>query len=123
MSKNKNGEIIKKSVSVKPDSKQLAWQELEFTCFIHFGVNTFTSREWGDVLKDLSLSCQKHGLKLGVYLSPADLYQIEHPQGVYGNQSRYSWRQIPRPVSDRPFANQHAFYYQVDDYNEYFMNY
>ena len=27
----------------------------------------------GDVLKDLSASCQKYGLKLGVYLSPADL--------------------------------------------------
>ena len=34
----------------------------------------------GDVLKDLSASCQKYGLKLGVYLSPADLYEIENPE-------------------------------------------
>lgn len=26
----------------------------------------------GDILKDLSESCRKYGLKLGVYLSPAD---------------------------------------------------
>ena len=31
----------------------------------------------GDILKDLSASCQKYGLKLGIYLSPADLYQME----------------------------------------------
>ena len=31
----------------------------------------------GDILKELSLSCKKYGLKLGVYLSPADLFQIE----------------------------------------------
>lgn len=48
----------------------------------------------GDILKDLSASCQKYGLKLGVYLSPADLYQIEHPQGLYGNLSPYTERTI-----------------------------
>lgn len=41
----------------------------------------------GDVLKDLSASCRKYGLKLGIYLSPADLYQIENPAGLYGNLS------------------------------------
>ncbi|WP_260143919.1 hypothetical protein, partial [Elizabethkingia anophelis] len=44
----------------------------------------------GDILRDLSKSCQKYGLKLGLYLSPADLYQIENPKGLYGNLSQYT---------------------------------
>lgn len=118
-----------------PSEKQQAWQELELTAFIHFGVNTFTNQEWGDgtedpaifvpehldtdqwvrtlkdagfrlviltckhhdgfclwqtettdhsvkaspwrngegdVLRDLSASCKKYDMKLGVYLSPWD---------------------------------------------------
>lgn len=76
----------------------------------------------GDILKDLSASCQKYKLKLGVYLSPADLYQIENPEGLYGNLSQYTKRTIPREVTDRPFANQTKFEFVVDDYNEYFLN-
>lgn len=72
----------------------------------------------GDILKDLSASCQRYGLKLGVYLSPADLYQIESPNGLYGNLSPYSWRTIPRPVEGHPFANPTTFRFRVDDYNE-----
>ena len=37
----------------------------------------------GDIMKELSASCQKYGLKLGIYLSQADLYQIESPEGLY----------------------------------------
>ena len=76
----------------------------------------------GDVLKDLSASCRKYGLKLGIYLSPADLYQIENPAGLYGNLSKYSMREIPREVPGRPFANKKKFRFYVDDYNEYFLN-
>ena len=76
----------------------------------------------GDVLKDLSASCQKYGLKLGVYLSPADLFQIENPEGLYGNLSKYTKRTIPREVPGRPFANPTKFEFVVDDYNEYFLN-
>jgi len=178
-------DVLHKAVSVKPHKRQYEWQKNEFTAFIHFGVNTFTGREWGtgfedtkifnpthldtdqwceaiksagmklviitakhhdgfclwqtrytkhsvassnwrngkgDVLKELSKSCKKYGLKLGVYLSPADLYQIENKNGLYGNGSRYSERIIPRKVSSRPFKNKRTFKFKVDDYNEYFMN-
>jgi len=178
-------ELIRQAVGVKPSDRQLAWQQLEFIGFVHFGVNTFTGREWGtgkedpaifnpekldtdqwcrmmkaagmkqviltakhhdgfclwqsrytahsvasskwrsgkgDVLRDLVESCRKHGLKVGVYLSPADLYQIENPAGLYGNLSKYTERTIPRPVPGRPFRDKRTFKYVVDDYNEYFLN-
>ncbi|MDE5677273.1 MAG: alpha-L-fucosidase [Phocaeicola sp.] len=76
----------------------------------------------GDILKDLSESCRKYGLKLGIYLSPADLYQIENPEGLYGNLSKYTKRTIPREIPGRPFKNKTKFEFVVDDYNEYFLN-
>ncbi|MDF2190630.1 alpha-L-fucosidase [Paraflavitalea sp. CAU 1676] len=76
----------------------------------------------GDVLKELTASCAKYGLKVGIYLSPADLFQIESADGLYGNLSKYTQRTIPRAVSGRPFANKTTFQFEVDDYNEYFLN-
>ncbi len=35
-----------------PSASQLMWQRMEFTMFCHFGVNTFTNREWGDGKED-----------------------------------------------------------------------
>jgi len=76
----------------------------------------------GDILKELAASCKKYGLKLGVYLSPADLYQIENKNGLYGNLSAYTERTIPSPVAGRPFKNKTTFRFKVDDYNAYFLN-
>ena len=35
-----------------PTPSQLAWQRDELALFIHFGVNTFSNREWGDGTED-----------------------------------------------------------------------
>jgi alpha-L-fucosidase len=33
--------------SIRPSERQLAWQEMEFYAFVHFGMNTSTGVEWG----------------------------------------------------------------------------
>lgn len=38
-----------------PTRQQLEWQQMEFTCFLHFGINTFTGNEWGDGKEDPDL--------------------------------------------------------------------
>jgi alpha-L-fucosidase len=37
---------------VKPSPQQVEWQDLEFGVIIHFGLNTFQDREWGDGTAD-----------------------------------------------------------------------
>lgn len=178
--------VLVKAISAVPNKDQLAWQKLWVYAFIHFGVNTFTDREWGtgkedpalfnpsdldcrqwvdtlkaagcsmvmmtvkhhdgfclfpsrytrhsvasspwkdgkgDVFRELTVACAAAGLKVGVYLSPADLYQIESKGGLYGNKSAAVDSVIPTPVEGRPFSAGHRqFNYKVDDYNRYFLN-
>lgn len=128
-------ELLEKYVSVVPNHKQIMIENMEFYAFVHFGMTTFTGKEWGDgttppskfnpvnldtdqwceaiasagakgvlltakhhdgfclwqtktteysiknspykggkgdIVAELRKSCDKYGLKLGIYLSPWD---------------------------------------------------
>ena len=48
-------EKVDMAARLVPSPQQLEWQQLELTAFLHFGINTFTNREWGDGKEDPAL--------------------------------------------------------------------
>lgn len=89
----------------------------------------------GDVVRAVADAAHARGIELGVYLSPADLYQLRtnptNPAGYYGNGSAKVRSVIPTdpasfladPSKGRnPPPGFTSYTYEVDDYNRYFLN-
>jgi alpha-L-fucosidase len=89
----------------------------------------------GNVVRAVADAAHAQGLKLGFYLSPADLYQVAtnpaNPAGYYGDNSSNSPSVIPtdpasfisNPLQGRaPTPGFTNYTYAVDDYNRYFLN-
>jgi alpha-L-fucosidase len=89
----------------------------------------------GDMVREVAEAARAQGIKLGLYLSPADLYQLrtnpKNPAGYYGNGSPKVRSTIPTdpasfqkdPAQGRtPTPGFDSHTYEVDDYNRYFLN-
>ena len=89
----------------------------------------------GDLVREVADAARQAHVKLGIYLSPADLYQLRtnpaNPAGYYGNGSPKRQSTIPTdpasfasdPSRGRaPAPGKQSFTYEVDDYNRYFLN-
>jgi len=89
----------------------------------------------GDLVREVADAAGAHRVKLAVYLSPADLYQLKtnpkNSAGYYGNGSSNLTSIIPtdpasfqsNPTKGRaPTPGFTNYTYEVDDYNRYFLN-
>ncbi|HHX12536.1 MAG TPA: alpha-L-fucosidase [Clostridiales bacterium] len=47
--------LLERLVSIVPSEQQINWQKLEFTAFFHYGINSFSDREWGTGKEDISI--------------------------------------------------------------------
>ena len=89
----------------------------------------------GNVVRDVADAAHKYGIELGVYLSPADLYQLrtnpKNPSGYYGDGSGKLRSAIPTDPSSfrtnpserrKPAPGFKSYIFDVDNYNRYFLN-
>lgn len=89
----------------------------------------------GNLVREVADAAHKYDIELGVYLSPADLYQLrtnpKNAAGYYGDGSPKRLSTIPTdpasfktdPAKARtPAPGFKSYRYEVDDYNRYFLN-
>ncbi|WP_175954629.1 alpha-L-fucosidase [Schaalia sp. Marseille-Q2122] len=80
----------------------------------------------GDLLRDFTDAAHKYGMKVGVYISPADSHEETRIGGTHGNGSARSPRTIPTLVDGDDRAGKipedKVFVYEATDYGAFFLN-
>lgn len=90
-----------------PNSRQMAWYRRGKTAFIHFSVNTFTDREWGDGREDPSvfapaeLDCRQWARVLRDGGFTAAILTAKHHDGFCLWPSRYTEHSVAKSPAKR----------------------
>lgn len=75
----------------------------------------------GDVVRSFVDSARRYGIKVGFYLSPADLHEAQ-PGGRFGNNSPAVRTSIPEAGRDGSRPSGPSFAVTANDYNRFYLN-
>jgi len=135
--------------NVVPTQRQLDWFDVGFYAFIHFGVNTFTDREWGDgsepesIFDPQKLDCDQWVAAIKSAGMKGMILTAKHHDGFCLWPSKYTEHSVKNSPCNRDIVKEAAdacrrggikfgFYlspwdrncsvYGTDAYNDYFCN-
>lgn len=145
-------QIIAKAANIVPTQRQYDWQRQELTAFLHFGVNTYSNREWGNGTEDpaifnpVRLDAEQWITALDAGGFQTAILTCKHHDGFCLWPSAYTehcvknspWRDgkgdVVREVSDACHKagmgfgvylspwDRNSQLYGTDQYNDYFVN-
>lgn len=142
-------DFLREAANVAPSKRQLAWFDRKFYAFIHFGVNTFTDREWGDgtepesIFNPEKLDCCQWARALSGAGMKGMILTAKHHDGFCLWPSRYTEHSVKNCPVKRDVVGEAAqacreagigfgvylspwdrnsAYYGTPEYNDYYCN-
>ena len=142
-------DFLRKAANVVPSKRQLMWFDTGFYAFIHFGVNTFTDREWGNgtepesIFNPEKLDCRQWAQTLKDAGMKGMILTAKHHDGFCLWPSKYTEHSVKNSPVKRDVVGEAAqacreaglrfgvylspwdrnsVYYGTPEYNDYYCN-